>query len=356
MLEPFMAIIADLGRLPEAEEFPGAYQLIERFGSLKRAFALVRRVTGPAEWDAIRQRRTEDLLVYLALARFRKLPALSQLPRTLQRDIRAFFGTYTKACRQADELLFRAGDASAIDEACQRSTVGKLLPDDLYVHRSALEMLEPLLRVYEGCGRAFLGDIEGANIIKIHRRSGKISYLVYPEFENDPHPALSRCIRLSLRTRELNCYDYAGSANPPILHRKETFLHPTHPLQAKFARLTRQEEQHGLLMVANAIGTRDGWKTRLEEEGLILRGHRLVRSRGKLDDWMKSPNLEERHRWRSGKGRKTMFGLGGAMGVAKSPKRSLLSPAGGCRLTKSSRNRANRKIERGEVAIPVSGR
>src|SRR5207247_1678412 len=70
MLEPFMAMIADLGRLPEAEEFSGADQLIERFGSLKRAFSLVRRVTGPAEWDAIRQRRTEDLLVYTALARF----------------------------------------------------------------------------------------------------------------------------------------------------------------------------------------------------------------------------------------------------------------------------------------------
>ena len=35
--------------------------------------------------------------------------------------------------------------------------------------------------------------------------------------------------------------------NPPILHRKETFLHPTHPLHAKFARLTQQEEKAGLL-------------------------------------------------------------------------------------------------------------
>jgi DNA phosphorothioation-associated putative methyltransferase len=278
MLEPFMAMIADLGRLPEAEEFPGANQLIERFGSLNRAFALVRRVTGPAEWDAIRQRRAEDLLVYLALARFGKRPALSQLPRTLQRDMRVFFGGYTKACRQADESLFRVGDASAIDEACQRSTVGKLLPDDLYVHRSALDALEPLLRIYEGCGRAYLGDVEGANIIKIHRRSGKISYLAYPEFENDPHPALSRCIRLSLRTRELNCYEYADSTNPPVLHRKESFLLASDPLHAKFGRLTAQEERHGLLEQPSGIGTRDGWARRLSERGFNLKGHRLVRA------------------------------------------------------------------------------
>src|SRR5262249_30670100 len=158
-------------RLPEEDEYPRSAEVVAEFGSLKRGFALVRRVTGDAEWDAIRQRRTEDLLVYLALARFRKRPPIGQLPFTLQRDIRAFFGTYTKACQRADELLFRAGDNGALDEACRRSAVGKQLPDDLYVHRSALDLLEPLLRIYEGCGRAYLGDVEGANIIKIHRRS-----------------------------------------------------------------------------------------------------------------------------------------------------------------------------------------
>jgi DNA phosphorothioation-associated putative methyltransferase len=106
LLEPFLATLTALGRLPVVEEFPQAAELQSRFGSLKRAFALVRRVTGPAEWDTIRQRRTEDLLVYLALARFGKRPPLSQLPRPLQRDLRAFFGTYTRACRTADELLF----------------------------------------------------------------------------------------------------------------------------------------------------------------------------------------------------------------------------------------------------------
>jgi DNA phosphorothioation-associated putative methyltransferase len=282
LLEPFLAVIADLGRLPEEQEFPQAEQVVERFGSLKRAFALVRRVTGAAEWDAIRQRRTEDLLVYLALARFRKRPALGQLPRTLQKDIRAFFGTYTKACQRADELLFRAGDAAAIDEACRCSPVGKLLPDDLYVHRSALDSLEPLLRVYEGCGRAYLGEVEGANIIKIHRRSGKLSYLVYPRFETDPHPALLRSVRLSLRTRQIDFNDYAQSSNPPVLHRKDAFLGSDHPLREKFARLTAQEDKHGLLDDPSGIGTRDGWAKRLSERGFALKGHRLVRCDGQF--------------------------------------------------------------------------
>jgi DNA phosphorothioation-associated putative methyltransferase len=279
LLESFMAAIAELGRLPEADEYQHAGEVIAAFRSLRRGFALVRRVTGDGGWDACRQQRTEDLLVYLALARFRKRPLLKQLPRPLQLDMRAFFGTYSKACTRADELLFKAGDWAAIDDACKRSSVGKLLPDDLYVHRSALDSLEPLLRIYEGCGRAFLGDIEGANIIKIHRRSGKLSYLIYPDFEDDPHPALLRSVRLNLRTRQIDCSEYAQSPNPPILHRKDAFLAPEHPLRDKFLRLTAQEEQHGLLDDSSGIGTRDGWSKRLAERGFVLKGHRLVRDK-----------------------------------------------------------------------------
>jgi len=122
-----------------------------------------------------------------------------------------------------------------------------------------------------------LGEIDGANLNKLHRQSGKVSYLVYPDFETDPHPALLRRVKLSLRTREIDCLEYAASANPPILHRKETFLTSDHPLHAKFARLSEQEEKRGLLDDPATIGTREGCKARLTDAGLVLRGHRLVR-------------------------------------------------------------------------------
>jgi DNA phosphorothioation-associated putative methyltransferase len=203
---------------------------------------------------------------------------MSALPIGLQRDIRAFFGSYANGCQRADDLLFRAGDADAVDDACRRSAVGKLLPNALYVHRTALEALDPLLRVYEGCARTYLGAIDGANLIKLDRQSGKVSYLVYPDFDTDPHPALLRSIKLNLRTREIESTDYATSANPPVLHRKETFLLPDDPRRPKFARLTAQEERAGLLDEAATIGTRSGWSERLEERGYALRGHRLVRA------------------------------------------------------------------------------
>ena len=63
-----------------------------------------------------------------------------------------------------------------------------------------------------------------------------------------------------------------------MLHRKETFLTPDHPLRAKFARSTAQEEKNGLLDDAATIGTREGWLTRLAKLGFAMKGHRLVRA------------------------------------------------------------------------------
>ncbi len=50
-----------------------------------------------------------------------------------------------------------------------------------------------------------------------------------------------------------------------------------HPLHPKFARLTQQEEKHGLLDDTATIGTKEGLQAWLNATGFALRGHRLVR-------------------------------------------------------------------------------
>ena len=276
LLEELIAKVAELGRVPFGDEFSRTNEIEIEFGSIRRAFSLVKRVTGSEEWEEIGDQRTQDLLVYLALSRFEKRPTYSKLNVRLQRDVKSFFGSYAKACSMADLLLFRACDPEAIDDACKESSIGKLLPKALYVHRDAIHSLEPQLRIYEGCARNYIGDIEDANIVKIHRHSGKVSYLCYPDFNKDPHPALVRSFKVNLRSLDTHCYDYSTSANPPILHRKETFLEETDSRYQKFSKLTRQEERKGLLEETSTIGTRDGWNLRLAENSVSLRGHRLV--------------------------------------------------------------------------------
>jgi DNA phosphorothioation-associated putative methyltransferase len=267
------------GRLPEPDAFQDAAAIFTEFGSIKRAFALIRRVTGSEDWETIRKKRIEDLLIHLLLGKFRRRPRLSKLSVPIRRDIRALFGTYKRGSEQADQLLLQAGDTDAIDEACKRFPTGKLLPNALYIHRSSLDNLEPLLRIYEGCARAYVREIERANIIKIHRFSGELSYLIYSDFDSDPHPTLLRCVKLSMRSLDLNCYDDANSENPRVLHLKEVFLNEDQPLRDKFARLTRQAERHGLLTDTSAIETRAGWDARLVDRGFQLARHRLIRQK-----------------------------------------------------------------------------
>jgi DNA phosphorothioation-associated putative methyltransferase len=164
-----------------------------------------------------------------------------------------------------------------VNAACSASPIGKKTPEALYVHINAIDRLPASLRVFEGCARAYIGRVDGANIVKLYRLEPKISYLSYPAFEDDPHPALAQSLSVHLQTFRVRTRDYSDFRNPPILHRKETFLPAEHPLRAKFARLTALEEAKGLFDEGNRIGTRIQWEQILAGKGLALRGHRLIR-------------------------------------------------------------------------------
>ena len=279
LLRPLIQFFEERGRAPAEDELPDGEEIRERFGSLRRALRLVERGHDPEEWKKIITARGQDLLLFLALSRFDGRPRFGQLPLPARRDVRSIFSTYRNACEQADVALLAVGDMARVLAAAKRSEVGKLTPSALYVHESALDSIHPLLRLYEGCARGYIGRVDGANVVKLHTGEPKISYLSYPEFESAPHPALAESLTVHLQTFRLRERNYRDSGNPPILHRKETFLAPDHPLHAKFSRLTRQEESKGLFEETSRIGTRRGWEELLSDKGLTLRGHRLIRDR-----------------------------------------------------------------------------
>ena len=276
ILDPLIAFAEQRGRPPELFELAEPAKLQERFGSIKAALALVRRVTWDEAWRAAEVSAAKDLTVFLALASFRGRPKFKDLPPDIKSDVKAFFGSYKDASSSADKLLFEAGNQIAVDQACRESVIGKLTHEALYVHVSALAHLAPLLRVYEGCGRALVGAVDGVTIVKLNRIEPKISYLSYPEFDTDPHPALATSVRAHLRNLHLKYRDFHESSNPPILHRKETFVGPEYPGRDDFARLTAQEEEQGLLSEPVSIGTRNRWTELLDRRGLRILGHRVM--------------------------------------------------------------------------------
>ncbi len=277
-LAPLMEFVSQRGRIPIKGELASEAELVTEFGNLKRAFQIILTATDEAEWDAIAYQRSLDLQVYLALSQFGQRRSLRNLSAAIKADIKAFFGTYDEACEVADRLLFKLGEPGVIKQACQHSKIGKLLPAALYVHISALNEIDPKLRLYEGCASRNIGGTEDANIIKFHIDKPCISYLYYPDFESIAHPALQWSILIDLRDLSLRFRDYADRDNPPILHRKETFLSLNHPLYAKFAKFTKSEEKAGLFSETKTIGTRQGWERRLAECGVQIKNHRLIRT------------------------------------------------------------------------------
>ena len=275
--DELIAFMADRGRSPAKWELEASEELIEATGSIKRALLVVRRVTGDEGWDAIAEDRAQDLLIHLALSRFDVRPKYGELADDLRLDVRAFFTSYKAGCELADALLYSLGDVGLLSAECAAATSGKVMPMALYFHVSALPEQSTLVRLYEGCARSFVGEVGDANIVKLSRERPKVSYLSYPDFDTDPHPVLVSSLGVDLQTFKVRRRRFDRTANPPLLHRKELFLGPEHPLRPKFERLTRQEERWGLYDDPSRIGTVDGWENTLRRWGAQLRGHRVVR-------------------------------------------------------------------------------
>lgn len=279
-LAPLIGFVSDRGRLPFEDELANADELLSVFGSIRKAFRVVLYATEEFDWDAVKQERARDLLIYLALSRFEGRPPFGKLPLELQRDVKALLANYTRACSEADELLYSLGQEGVLEKACLNRAIGKLTPNALYIHESALPALSAVLRLYEGCARGYIGRLESANIVKLHRDEPKISYLSYPTFETDAHPRLASSMTVHLQTFRVKTQEFRERRNRPILHRKELLVAPDHPLHAKFARLTRIEESKGLFEDGSRIGLEDGWNEALSEKGYFLKGHRLLRLGG----------------------------------------------------------------------------
>jgi DNA phosphorothioation-associated putative methyltransferase len=279
ILAPLLDFMRDHARPPKAGELADeAFVAInEAVGSLGRAQRLIRRVTEDEYWEQVSIQRQAELLIYVALSRFGRRPKFSQLNATMASDIRALFGTYRDACLQADRLLLACGDQAMLYVSARSSRIGKQTPNALYVHRTALVELPPVLQVYEGCARVLAGTVTSANMIKLSVTEPQVSYLTYPEFDRDPHPTLASSLTVHLRRLSIDLRDYRRSDNPPLLHRKEEFLTADHPRRDLYAKLTRAEMRAGLYEHPERIGTLRGWHATLERAGVACRGHRLVR-------------------------------------------------------------------------------
>ena len=150
-------------------------------------------------------------------------------------------------------------------------SIGKQLPDAIYVHRSAFENLpSSLSALTKRVGAALKIPDDKWNIAKFGKRDFKITFLNYPDFDTYAYPTLHECFTVDLSKLSLRKADYSDSDNPPILHRKETFVASSHPQWATFKEVTLEGEAAGLFENTRSIGFKRNWEKLIREKGLSL--------------------------------------------------------------------------------------
>ncbi|MDQ7049700.1 MAG: DNA phosphorothioation-associated putative methyltransferase [Enterobacterales bacterium] len=149
--------------------------------------------------------------------------------------------------------------------------VGKQLPDSVYTHKTALDEIPKTLNaVIKNVAKALKITNEEWVLVKFYKRDFKIAFLSYPDFDDYAYPSLKQSITVDLQKLSHRKADYSKSDNPPILHRKETFVSQDYPLIDLFKAITAEGEAAALYENTRTIGFRKNWLRLISNKGYFL--------------------------------------------------------------------------------------
>jgi len=237
LLTPLWAQWLDLGREPDATEVADLDGIEGALGSLRKALRLVHDRNNVADLERARAQRVDDLKVYLALQQFQRRKPYKTLEARLQRDIRSFFGDYKSAEQHAKHLLAQVAQPEVLQEQCQMAFeqgLGWLEPShSLQLHTSLVPRLPAALRAYVGCAAVLYGDITEADLVKIHIRSGKVSFMKYGDFLGCAIPRMTERAKINLRTLDFQLFNYGKDYPCPLLYLKSRYMNEELPHYAE---------------------------------------------------------------------------------------------------------------------------
>lgn len=276
LLDDFWKVMLELGRIPRRQEFDRYDDVRQLCQSTNQAAALFVEKYGDEPINEARQRRKEDLLVYLAGGEFQKRRTpLSHLSPELRFDLKTFFGHYSMACDEARELLFAAGDSDEMELAIEGLEFGWFdeAEGHFTIHRSLIDRLPPILRIYIECAARLFGDPNQADLIKLHLYSGKLTFQHYDDFDGKTLPELQTRIKVDLRRLFVNVFDHSEGFTHQILFFKERFLSEDYPARKSMERYSSRLRKLGIteaMLGSNDQGapSREEFESALEQNGL----------------------------------------------------------------------------------------
>jgi DNA phosphorothioation-associated putative methyltransferase len=149
--------------------------------------------------------------------------------------------------------------------------VGKRVRAALYVHRAALSRLTPEQQAT--VTRAATQTVRPWNVARLEPTV--VGLLLYEDFATEAFPALLASTRVDLATGSVSHREFANTANPLILHRKEQLVAPDMPGLEAWIALTSALEALGCFKDPHLIGRRRAWSARLADACVRVEGHQL---------------------------------------------------------------------------------
>jgi DNA phosphorothioation-associated putative methyltransferase len=245
LLGLFWKLMLDLGRIPQKDEFELFDSLREKVGTPNTARKIFIEKFGKKTLEEAFEIRQNDLLVYLALSNFRNKIPFKYLPKRLQADIKTFLGGYKKGIEESRNLLFSIGNPDAITELCAKTDFGFFDHKALYIHHSLINELHPILRIYVGCAGILYGDLKNADIIKIHKKSSKVTLLKYDNFEFKNLPELQERIKVNLREHKIDIFDHQAGPYQQLLYFKEQYVGKNYSDRPKWEKFSNKLRRLG---------------------------------------------------------------------------------------------------------------
>jgi DNA phosphorothioation-associated putative methyltransferase len=190
-------------------------------------------------------------------------PRYTTLPRSIQRDVKAFFGSHATVIEEARRLMFSAGRPEIVRESIEvaiGSALGAMRDEDTFRFKtSVLDRLPPVLRLRVRCGGLLRGGVEAADFVDVKVNSSCLTFITCVD-ASARLPVVSERTRVDLGRARVTV-DYPEGM---VLYLKGRFLPPDTAERDKQLEFDRK-------LLASGIVSPDGKGPRFTELQELMR-------------------------------------------------------------------------------------
>ena len=269
-LDMLWTAMADRGRILNIEEFPDTLRERLRIANVSPARATDLCLSDAANRENLAisaVTRREALLIHLALTLFPGAPRYMALAKSIQKDVRNFFGSHAAAIQEANALLFSVGKTEIVHEAIAAAVaagLGAMRDSGTYrLYAPALNRLPAVLRVLVGCAGVLRGGTQGADFIDIKLDGRRVTFIACVD-ATARLPIYSERTRVDLGRLKVSTDQPEGM----IIYQKGRFLPADAPGVAEQLAFDRK-------LVGAGIADEEGKGPRLADLQELLRQRRM---------------------------------------------------------------------------------